>query len=242
MIFRQKITLIIFILVPFLCLKAQEFNFGLKGGVNLNSIGELRHYGTNSGGGPFADPTITLLFKADSEIGNQYGVFAEVDFGFFFIRPELNMTSLKNSYPLSKNPSLWTATRTDIPILIGRHLNNYLSVFAGPVFSSISEFEIDGVENPLTYEKNTIGINIGISAEYGRFGVDLRFEQGIKSIEEQEVFFDVEVYGTNKAKLEVYNTSLISLNLNIKLFGFNPGESVSGRSFNTRWRNHRNLR
>lgn len=239
---RLKFVLLLLFFVPFSYLIAQEYFFGIKGGINLNTIGDLRHYGTNNGGGINANPTITVLFKAEKEIGYQYGFFAEVDFGKIFVRPEFNMASLKNSYPLAVKPAEWSAKRNDIDILIGTHLTDYLSFYAGPVYSTFSDVKLEGTETAIKFDKNAVGLSLGILLDYGRFGLDLRYEIGANDIKEQEIDMYALEYGTNRGKLETYNSNLISINLNIKLFGYDPGGMVNNKRSTNDWRNHRNLR
>lgn len=239
---RLKLVLMIFSMMSFAFITAQEYFFGIKGGVNLNTIGTLRHLGTSSGGGTGVTPTTNFIYNADKEMGTQFGAFAVVDFGRFFIRPEYNISSVKNSYPLALRTSNWTAKRTDIDILIGTHLNDYFSFYAGPVYTNYSEFQLEGVEAPIIYDKNPIGVSLGVLAEYGRFGLDFRYELGINEVKEQRIDMVRTSYGTNVGYLEAYKPSMLSINFTIKLFGYDPEGTVKEKRSSYDWRNHKNLR
>ncbi len=60
--------LIIIFLFLFTNLSSQELVFGVKGGINYNSIGDLHHYGPN--GGNDVTPTVDTFYKAEKGNGN----------------------------------------------------------------------------------------------------------------------------------------------------------------------------
>lgn len=247
-----KLVLLIFSFVPFTFLTAQEYFFGVKGGVNYNSIGDLYHYGEETGVGGNLTPDESTLFSAEKEMGSQFGAFAVIDFERFYIRPEINFISIKNKYPLALNTTEWTSSKVDIPILIGTRINDLFSIYGGPVYSSISDTKLEGLkqldgtdETPFEFDKSSVGISAGFMVEYGRFGLDFRYDYGLTSVKKQDRIKLIRAtYGTFVADLNEYNASTISINLNIKLFGFNnPNASVErkkSRFFD--WRNHKNLR
>jgi len=220
---RPHLTLIIFLLI-FSIVNAQEYSFGIKGGLNFNSIGELYHIGTANGGGVGVIPFEDTYYTTDKEEGNHYGAFVMIDFGKLFIRSEVNFVSLKNRYPLSKKESYWTTKRIDIPILFGVKVFTPISIYAGPVLSSISTMELEGVEFPVEFKKSAVNLSVGVLVDFDRFGFDVRYEHGIKTIESQRVDIVRATYGTNVAYLLEYYPSQIIVSLHINILKINGNE------------------
>lgn len=216
-----KPLFIVILLISFSSVSAQEYTFGVKGGINFNNIGELDHYGLVRGGGVNADPSTDIIYTADKEMGFQFGAFAMIAFDKFFVRPEVMYVSSKNSYPLAGKTSQWTSTKIDIPVLFGYKIYEPVSLYVGPAFSSISSMELEGVEYPILFEKSGINLNAGIMAEYGRFGIDLRYQHGLKKVEGQEVDMLATTYGTNRGRLLEYNPSQIQLSVHINILNIN---------------------
>jgi hypothetical protein len=217
-----KPLFIVILLISFSFVNAQEYTFGVKGGINFNNIGELYHYGDWAGSNP--TPIDDFYYTADKEMGIQFGAFAMIAFDKFFIRPEVIYVSSKNSYPLALKISHWTSTKIDIPLLLGYKIYGPVSLYAGPSFSSISDMTLEGVQEnliPFTYKKSSTSINAGIMAEYGRFGIDLRYQYGITKVLEQEVDIDRGTYGTNRGQLLEYNPSQIQLSVHINILNIN---------------------
>jgi hypothetical protein len=219
---------------------AQDYFIGIRGGVNFNTIGELHHLGTASGGGINVTPVDDAFYTADKTMGNHYGIFFKANFGRFFIIPEFNFTSMKNTYPLAILPANWSASKMEVPILIGFHLYKPISIYAGPSFSSVTDMELEGVEYPILFDKNSTGFNAGILIEYKRFGLDLRYQYGITAVDKQRIDMFRATYGTNVAYLLDYNPSQISLSFSVNLLQFNIDKNRKS-SYTYDWRNHKNL-
>lgn len=228
-----KPLFIVILLFAFSNPYAQEITIGIKGGINYNNIGELYHYGPESGGGVNANPAVDTYYTADKEMGTQFGAFIMIAFGKVFIRPEINFTSLKNNYSLELKMSNWTATRLDFPILLGYKIYKPVSIYAGPVFSKISTMELEGVEYPIVFKESALNLQAGILFDFGRFGFDFRYEYGLKPIEAQEIDMFATKYGTNRGRLLEYNPSQIQLSIHINLFKIN---AEGGNNLRTGWR------
>ena len=215
----MKINLL-FIICLFISLTtySQEFKIGVKGGLNLVTAGNLFHLGTSSGGGNNVDPSGDFLYKAEKDFSYHFGAYASVSYKNFFIRPEVNFTLLNASYPLAYKASTWKMKRFDFPVLIGYKIKEPIAIYAGPVFNYINDFVIDGPENPVTFEKNTIGAAAGILFEFGRFGIDFRYEYGISKYEEQRVDYFREYYGTNVAYLLEHQLSQFIISVQVNIF------------------------
>lgn len=240
---KTKPLLIVLSLITFSFVNAQEYSIGVKGGLNYNSIGELYHYGNDSGLGTNVTPNDDTVFSGEKEMGTQLGAFLMIGFDTFFIRPEINYVSSKNNYPLASKTANWTSTKIDIPILFGYKIYNPVSIYAGPSFSSISDMKLEGVEEdpkyPFTYKKSSTSINAGLLVDFGRFGFDLRYQYSITKFEKIRVNIDRGIYGTNIADLLEYNPSQISISVHVNLVKFNGFGKSNRNSYN--WRNHKNL-
>lgn len=234
----KSLTFVI-LLITFLNINAQEFSIGIKGGINYSSIGDLYHYGNNSGLGVNVTPDENTVFNADKAIGTNFGIFFMVEYDRFYIRPEVIFSSLKNSYNLAFKEAEWTATKIDIPVLFGYKVYNNISIYAGPGFSSITDMELTGPEYPIMYDETSINLNAGIFADFGVVGLDLRYEYGISKVDEQRVDIDRGIYGTNIADLLEYNPSQISICIHLNIA--NLDNTKGNRRSKSGWRNHKNL-
>ncbi|MDP3313218.1 outer membrane beta-barrel protein [Lutibacter sp.] len=236
----KKITGLFCCLLLFhISLTAQEFVVGLKGGINYNAIGELYHIGTANGGGNNVIPTEDFYYQADKDLGNHFGLFLNIKFDKIFIRSEMNFTTAKNSYPLSQKIANWNSSKVDIPILLGVRLYDPIWIYAGPIFSVVSDMELEGVEYPIVFNKSSFDVGIGLLVDFGRFGVDFRYQYGISPVDFQRVDIVRSIYGTNVAHLLEYNSSQLSISLHINLLKIN-GSEKRNRS-GSGWRNHQNL-
>jgi hypothetical protein len=235
---KVKPLFIVILLTSFTLVRAQEYTFGIKGGINNNNIGELYHYGNASGLGINVTPNDDTVFSAEKEMGIQFGAFAMIAFDKFFIRPEVNFVSSKNNYPLALKTAYWTSTKIDIPILFGYKIYDPVSLYLGPSFSSISDMKLDAVEQgsnyPYVYKKSSTSINAGLLVEVGRFGLDLRYQYGITKVEELRVDINRGIYGTNIADLLEYNPSQIQLSVHINILKINADDR--GHKIKSGWR------
>lgn len=227
----KKIILIFFVLGVQLAF-SQEINIGLKGGANYNIIGKLYHLGTANGGGIGLTPTEDYYYKADSQIGLTFGVFGKVNFDKFYIQGEINYAKLNNSYPLALQTTKWEATTLDIPLLVGYRLLYPVAVYAGPNFRVNNDITLEGVQNPILYEKSVLGISAGFHVELDIATVDLRYTFGATKEKLQRIDIDRANYGTNVAYLFSYHPNQIILTVNVPLISFNKSGS--------KWKNNRN--
>ena len=237
----RKSLLVVVLLTIFSFANSQVITVGVKGGVNYNTIGDLLSFG-----GSYQTGAPDIIFSPDQEMGTQYGMFLDIGFGKFFLRPEVMFSSLKSSYALPLQVANFKATRMDIPVMLGLHIYGPLSVVAGPVFSSVSELELEGLEPnkpAVIYDESLMNLQAGILLEIGRFGVDVRYEYGLKKVASQDnldFFYQTPpAYGINRAELLEYNASQIIVSVHINLARFNSNERK--RSSRSDWRNHKRL-
>jgi len=228
--------LIVLFLLSFYFNYAQTLDIGIKGGINYNNIGDFQATGSGYSNDKF---------EAENEIGTQFGFFFNLNYEHFFIRPEVNYVSFKNSYSFPKSPAKWEAKQVDVPILLGYNIYGPISIFAGPVFNFISDMNMEGWQDlsfsdAFTYNNSSTSISAGILLDFGMVGIDFRYQYGLTTIEEQRLDMKNNIYGVNLGDLLEYNPSQFMLNIQIKLFTLGGGDKKNKRSGSV-WRNHKNL-
>ncbi len=177
----RNLILILFLLLGIVTTNAQIFSFGLKGGVNNNSNGDM------SGVSGFSS---NMKVKSNEEAGYHFGVFSEINLPLWlYVRPEINYTHTESSYKLDGYKHTLNMDKIDVPVLAGLKILHWGRIIAGPVFSYIIDSDLSS--SP-TYQdvKNTksddYGVNgqIGIGVEFlKKFGADLRYETGFSETE-----------------------------------------------------------
>lgn len=140
--------------------------FGLKGGLN---------YGGN---GDYFKSINNNVQNPDKNIGYHIGVFGKLGDKLYF-RPELVYTKTKSDYDSGD----FDMSKLDMPLLVGIKVLGPVSVFGGPSLQYIldSEFEnlnINEIENDFS-----VGLNFGISLNFDKLGIDLRYERGFSNNE-----------------------------------------------------------
>lgn len=219
---------ILIISVLFICFSsaAQTIVFGVKGGVNKNSIGTLYHIGTANGGGSNLTPPEDTYYDANQVMSTQFGGFVMFKWKSIFVRPEFNITKKENEYPLALKTSYWEQNSTDFSILFGVKIWQPINIYAGPSFSSISDMTLTGAEDPILFDNSAMNFQTGLLVDFKWFGLDLRYEYGSKLIPEQRIDIVRSVYGTNVGRLLEYNQSTIYLTAHINLLRLYPGQGA----------------
>ena len=239
---KRAVLTALFLLSITTHLKAQDITFGIKGGASFIKIGELFH--NVSDGEIGVIPDHDFYYESNIEMGTNFGAYFRVNLYQFYIQPEVNIVSLKSYYELGKKNSKWTQSSIDIPLLFGYNVYHPVAVYAGPIFSMISDRQLEGNEDkpahPWTFEKSIVSIGVGINAVVARrFYLDFRYSYGITKVEHIEIDMNRGHYGTNRGALVEYNPSQFMVNLQIDLFSF--GGEKKSRSSKSDWRNHKNL-
>jgi len=141
-------------------------SFGIKGGLNYNANGDYFESIGSSAQHP------------DRSIGYHVGIFGKIGNKLYF-RPELVYSSTKSDYDNDD----FSMEKIDAPLLIGVKVLGPISVFAGPSLQYIVDTEFSGITIDDVQEDFTVGLNFGVSANLGSFGVDLRYERGFNDNE-----------------------------------------------------------
>lgn len=199
--------------------EAQEYGFGVQGGINTYKIGSV-----NSRGGSIAAGKPNELFQPKKALGYQFGGYFLVQFNKLFIRPELNYVSSKNKYDFPTKTAYWKTSKLDIPLLVGYEVFSPVSVYAGPGYNIYGDTTLDGVQvtsysdGGPDLEKTAFNLNVGIMVKFKRIGIDLRYESGFKETQEELVDIVYSGYGVNLADLISYKPSTLRLSVFIDLF------------------------
>lgn len=150
--------------------------FGVKGGLNYADNGEMT-YSDITGAGE------DILKGGESKMGYHFGVYYQASILGFFLRPELVYTTTKSSYQFNQQEADYDVNKIDLPILVGTKVFGPVTVFAGPSLQYILNNDFEGFELGDVEEEFTIGAQLGAGIQFGKFGLDVRYERGLKENE-----------------------------------------------------------
>ncbi len=159
---------------------AQEYSFGVKGGINHGSGPEVTGRSSNVGG---IDYYSTDTFHPDSEIGFHGGVFFQLKFGKFFIRPEAMYNTIDMTFSFVNLESKYSVEKFSIPLLFGYNFWGPLDVYAGPAYQNIMSANLEDTQDAIVVQETPLAGQAGIKANFGRFEIDLRYDRQL-SIED----------------------------------------------------------
>lgn len=156
--------------------KAQQFDFGIKGGVNYSTIN--------------ADN-----FRSSSVAGYQAGLFARIG-GPIYLQPEVYVSSSGGHFESNDNSYSGNVkfTNLNVPVLIGarfgpKSLN--FRIMAGPEYiSALSTNEnfsqnFNAAYNNFThYKDNNLGYQAGFGVDVGPITADLRYQGNFNNIDQ----------------------------------------------------------
>ncbi|HEY9184943.1 MAG TPA: outer membrane beta-barrel protein [Salegentibacter sp.] len=211
------------ILIGLLCFSlssnAQEYSFGVKGGGNYVMGGSIT--GKDPGGVGYFDGTI----EADPEFGFHAGVFFQLKFGKFFIRPEAMYHTMSTTFEFPTQPSAYEVDKISIPLLFGYNIWGPIDIYAGPAYQNIMNSSLEGTEPPdkvIVVQNTPLAAQAGVKVNFGRFEVDLRYDRTLASKELQFVDIDNGEYGVNDADFTDSRLNQVLLSI-----GFKIGDSES---------------
>lgn len=194
---------------------AQEYSFGIKGGANYAMGGEII---ANSSAGIYDGGT----YHPESKIGFHAGVFFQLKFGNFFVRPEAMYNTISTQFNFPTQPSLYSVEKLSIPLLFGYSFGD-IDVYAGPAYQNIMSSSLEGTEPPnqvIVAQNTPLAAQVGVKYNWGRFEIDLRYDRTMASKENQSLDILNREYGVNRA--DFTDTRLNQLLLSI---GFKIGDS-----------------
>ena len=150
-------------------LSFSQFEYGLKGGLNFDSAGDI----------VVVSDQLQKQGSLGAKNGYHLGVYAKVNILAFYLRPELQFTKVISQF---ENQSIDTS-RLELPVSFGINMIGPVSLFFGPT----AFFNLSQANNELKFEeiqnKTSMGLHIGARLKLGPIGFDLRYEKGLSPIE-----------------------------------------------------------
>ncbi len=198
-------------------LQAQEFQVGLKGGINKTFGGEINSFQSTSAELPPA------TYNAEGEIGYHGGVWVQINFGKFFIRPEVVYSALKSRFDFPFKPAIYAVDELSVPVLVGYNIYGPLDIYAGVAYKNIIASTLEGNEPvtdpPQIVVQNTpLSAQIGAKVEFGSFGIDVRYDHSLSSQESQPLDIVKTDYNVNRASFDDARLNQLIVSLTIKLW------------------------
>ncbi|MEK9604416.1 MAG: outer membrane beta-barrel protein [Flavobacteriaceae bacterium] len=146
-----------------------QLKYGIKGGLNFDSAGEIK----------LVSEQLQKEGNLDSKSGFHVGAYAEVDFLIFYLRPELQYTKVSNQFEGNTIEN----DRIELPVSLGVTVFGPLSFFLGPTaFYSLSQ-QSEELNFEAVKSKTSLGMHVGTRVQLGPIGVDLRYERGFSAVE-----------------------------------------------------------
>lgn len=168
---KKGFTFLFVLMTTLISMNAQS-SWGIKGSLLFNSNGEL-----------IDDAEEIIDNKGTGESGFNVGIYGKLDLGPIYLRPELVYSEASSEYTIDGNSESFKMSSIDIPVLVGIRIIGPLNIVAGPAFKFITTNEFKGYEYDQIENDITVGLNIGVSANIGRFGFDVIYDRGINSNE-----------------------------------------------------------
>ncbi len=135
--------------------------FGLKAGVNFNTNGDLKINEV-----PEINP--------DAGVGFHVGVWGRLG-GVAYVRPELVYTEISSDY----DGETFKMRKLDLPILFGHRFLGIFHGYIGPAFQFILDTGLEDISLGDIEKETTLGFQIGGGVNFGKIGIDLRYERGL---------------------------------------------------------------
>lgn len=213
---NRLVLIVLFAFFSTTAFQAQEFKFGLKGGINKTFGGQITGIASTA---QYTDDT----FNAKGEIGFHGGLWTELGFGKFFIRPEVMYSKLESRFDFPLSPSIYKVDLLSVPFLVGYNVWGPIDVYAGPAYNKIIDARLEGTEpidNPplIVVQNFPLSAQLGAKAEFGAFGIDVRYDRTLATAEPQVIDILNSDYGINRATFDDARLHQIIVSLTIKIW------------------------
>lgn len=184
----KKNCSLIFLFILFINLTTNklhcQLNYGIKIGANFDNFGETK-----------STSSFKNQINTNSIASAHLGMFVQLKMVDFFIRPELQISQNKSDLQSLDKIEI---NKIEIPILVGYNFLGPLSIFTGPIFQNIISINSESL-NFGDYTNNlTMGLQIGLRVEMGKFGLGFRFERGFTDNE-------IEILDDNNIDIMAYS-------------------------------------
>ena len=195
---KNSLLVAAFAMFSFAAYSQSDSGFGIKGGLNYSANGDY----FESIGDAAREP--------DRNVGYHFGIFGKIGVSRLYLRPELVYTKTKSDYQGDK----FDVTKLDAPILLGAKIIGPLHIFAGPAFQYILDTEFDGIGINDIENDFTVGANIGAGLNFGKLGIDIRYERGFNDNEAE--FINTNITEVGPSRIDARPDQLI-VSLSLKL-------------------------
>lgn len=174
----KKVLLALILCVGISQYSNAQLQVGLKAGVNYNSDS-------------FSDVSNDVFDGAKSKTGYHAGLWfrAKLPIIGLYLRPEIVYTELTNDVTydnslLVRRTTDFKVRKIDVPVLLGKKILGIGNIFAGPSFQYIlsSDFGLSDLSE-VSISNFSLGIQLGGGVEFGRLGIDVRWERGLSKSE-----------------------------------------------------------
>ncbi len=177
----KKAILTTLLFLSFAFTAQAQLDFGLKGGLNYDFSGDINDLSTN-----IQSSADDIKHGADTKMGYHMGVWFKVNFLNIFLKPEFVYTQIEKQYDIASISSIKTK-KIDIPVVLGTKILGPLYVFAGPSFQYILENDFSVKTSEVAMDEFTVGLNLGAGVEFGKLGLEVRWEKGITQDEKAKI-------------------------------------------------------
>ncbi len=205
----KRIVLLLFVLSAYK-MYAQNFELGVKGGVNYAQSVILQVVSTNG--------INVNEVQNEKGMGLVFGGFARASFGKIIFQPEILFSEDQQLVTLAdadvQNMDLGdfltlNVDKMDIPLIIGYRAFNTIRLMGGPVFSHV---QVDANDPLFQFDNLTMGYQAGIGFDIGKISADARYEGNLSKFKDQ--------FDTENGAIEVDSRkSLFQFTLGYSLFG-----------------------
>ena len=197
----KKVILVVFLALGLSQVSNAQINFGIKGGINYNNNGDL----TLSSAGN------DIINGADSKSGFHAGVWfrGKLPILGLYLRPELVYTQVKSEYTYKSAATDYDFKKLDVPVLLGKKVLGFGNVFIGPSFQYIIEdnFSFSDLSSD-DFDKFSVGMQMGVGVEFGKVGLDVRWERGLSDSEARFTDNNTNITVDNRTNQIIFGLSL----------------------------------
>lgn len=168
----KKVVFLFVLMLGVSQLTQAQIDFGIKGGLNYSNTGDLSASAEN------------LVEGADASSGYHAGIWFRVKFLGLYVRPEIMYTDINSEYAADGVVADYGFSKIDVPVLLGTKILGFGTIFIGPAFQYIIEDDLtlDDISTD-DFDKFSLGMQLGFGVEFGRIGLDVRWERGLSNSE-----------------------------------------------------------
>jgi hypothetical protein len=173
----KKIVIVVFVCFLILPVTAQTFNIGPKAGLNYSRILIDQN---------FVSEGVEYKLATEDAVGTfTYGGLLRLNFGSFFIQPEVIWSQDKTELSLTSSNFSETQTyrinKLEVPLMAGFAIKKTLRLYGGPVATFIQKTELESPseffdEFSMNNDEIKWNLQTGIGFDISRFSIDFRYE------------------------------------------------------------------